>query len=185
VLHDQEWTYSVVAGLDLLPGGVSASYRALSDALILALNGLGLNPELQRHQTKSDSAVCFDTPAFAELTVNNKKVSGSAQTRSKHALLQHGSIPLEFPWKALAIALKLSQAQVRLLKRQAAGLAELDHITLEQLRDALVQGFESQFGPMAPDVLTSKEKNLADQLAKTKYARLNWSHKEAVDVARR
>ena len=38
------------------------------------------------------SAVCFDTPSWYELVVEGKKVAGSAQTRQKGVILQHGAI---------------------------------------------------------------------------------------------
>jgi lipoate-protein ligase A len=37
-------------------------------------------------------APCFDEPAAGELTVDGRKLAGSAQWRSEDALLQHGSI---------------------------------------------------------------------------------------------
>jgi lipoate-protein ligase A len=37
-------------------------------------------------------APCFDEPASGELTLDGRKLAGSAQWRSEDALLQHGSI---------------------------------------------------------------------------------------------
>ena len=41
---------------------------------------------------KPKSAVCFDAPSWYELVVEGKKVAGSAQTRQKGVILQHGAI---------------------------------------------------------------------------------------------
>ena len=186
VLHHQEVTYSVVAGLDLLPGGVSASYRQISDTLIDTLERLGLKAQLQRSHTKANSSVCFDTPSFAELTVLGKKVCGSAQTRTKHALLQHGALPLQFDWERMAIALKLSDRVVNILQRQAAGLQEFISITEADLKQALQRSFELKFGPLEPSELTKEEHKLAQKLSQEKYAHLDWAnHKEALHAAGR
>lgn len=176
VLHHHEVTYSVVAGLDLFPPGVAASYRKISRTLTEALEGLGIRATLQRHHTHSRSSACFDTPAFAELTVAGKKVSGSAQTRTKHALLQHGSLPLRFPWEKLAAALGQSSAQLRLLKRQAAGLCDTKLVSAAQLKMALIGAFEKQFGPLTQGALTAQERSLAEQLEMRKYNHLDWTH---------
>ncbi len=184
VLHHQEVTYSVVAGLNLLPGGVSASYRQISDGLIDTLERLGLKAQLQRSHTKAQSSVCFDTPSFAELTVNGKKVCGSAQTRTKSSLLQHGALPLQFDWERMAVALKLSDRAIRVLQRQAAGLQEFVSITEDDLKQALKSSFELRFGPLEPGELLPEEIELAKKLSQQKYAHLDWAdHKEALHAA--
>jgi len=190
VLHHQEVTYSVVAGLGLFSSGVAASYRDISHILIEAFTRLGVCATLQRHHAQGHSSACFDTPAFAELTVDEKKISGSAQTRTKHALLQHGSLPLVFPWAQLGTALACSPARLRLLKRQATGLCDVTQVPATrlaaQLKRALIQAFENQFGPLVCASLTDEERSLADRLQTRKYAHLDWTHlKEATDVVDR
>ena len=44
---------------------------------------------------KPKTAVCFDAPSWYELVVEGKKVAGSAQTRQKGVILQHGAILLD------------------------------------------------------------------------------------------
>lgn len=36
--------------------------------------------------------MCFDAPSWYELVVEGRKIAGSAQTRQKGVILQHGSI---------------------------------------------------------------------------------------------
>lgn len=184
VLHHREVTYSVVAGLDLFPPGVAASYRRLSDALAGALQHLGLSPQLQRKHARSDAEVCFEVPSFAELTLEGKKVCGSAQTRSKDALLQHGSLPLHFPWDLLQIALGLDERLLRRLQGQAGGLCEFASVDERRVRHALRHAFEQHVGPLVPETLRSEERALAQQLAVGKYNRLGRT-KEAVHAAGR
>jgi lipoate-protein ligase A len=99
ILHTDELTYSVVAPLDepRVLGGIVDSYRRLSAGLLAGLRALGADV-FQAQQEKvlnpSPSAVCFDTPSNYEITVQGKKVVGSAQVRRRGIVLQHGSVPL-------------------------------------------------------------------------------------------
>jgi lipoate-protein ligase A len=99
ILHTDELTYSVIAPLDepRVMGGIVDSYRRLSAGLLSGLRALGADV-FQAQQEKvlnpSPSAVCFDTPSNYEITVQGKKVVGSAQVRRRGIVLQHGSVPL-------------------------------------------------------------------------------------------
>lgn len=172
VLHHREVTYGVVAGLELFPPGVIASYRRLSDALVGALQRLGLAPQLQRKQARADAEVCFETPSFAELTLGGKKVCGSAQTRSKDALLQHGSLPLHFPWDLLKIALGLDDRLLLRLRGQAGGLCEFAPLDEGDVRQALRRAFAQHFGPLVPGELRAEERARAQELLELKHSRL-------------
>lgn len=176
VLHHDGVTYSLIAGLRLFPASVAASYRSISQILIDGLQQLGLDAQWQRKHAKSESAVCFDTPAFAELTINGKKVSGSAQTRTKHALLQHGAIPLKLDWNALATALRLTPAAIRLLKRQAAGLRDFAaYLNVSQVRHTLLEAFRERVGSLQPGTLFPEERAKAEELMHAKYDNPAWT----------
>ncbi|MGZ3639573.1 MAG: lipoate--protein ligase family protein, partial [Ktedonobacterales bacterium] len=65
--------------------------------LVAGLHRLGvpaaMNPvdPLGVHNT---SAACFEVPSAYEVTIGEKKLIGSAQTRPQGRVLQHGSLPL-------------------------------------------------------------------------------------------
>lgn len=136
VLHDVEVTYSIAISENntLIPKGITESYRAISEGMVLGLSKLGLNAKMvslsqknsdQRHRSqrydlvvempdrRSSSVVCFDAPSWYEVTVDGKKVIGSAQMRRSGVLLQHGSIPLELDADKLFACLKLPSNEVR------------------------------------------------------------------------
>lgn len=98
ILHTDELTYSVIGPKTdpRLSGGLMDSYRRISRALFQALQNLGLPVEV--HAGKNPLAhhqpVCFENPSDFEITVNGKKIIGSAQARKKRGILQHGSLPL-------------------------------------------------------------------------------------------
>jgi len=182
VLHDRELTYSFVSGLDSLPLGVNGAHRRISSALARGLCRLGFEAELARHSERGSSQACFDAPSYSELTVRGKKVVGSAQTRSRVALLEHGSIPLELDISRLLALLNLDRLRrgplAQRLARRAAGLKQLGQgaITLEQLKAALARGFEEEFGfVLEPGEPSPEERALAGELMRKKYRTAAWN----------
>ena len=97
ILHTDELTYCIVLPADhaLAQGSVVESYRRISAALAEAAAALGATTQAERAAGYGPgSAVCFETPSHYELTVNGRKLVGSAQARRFGGLLQHGAIPL-------------------------------------------------------------------------------------------
>ncbi len=92
VLHADEITYSIVAGIrDGLPRGVSASYRMLSGALVEAYRELGIDAGLTARPRGERSGACYLHATAADLSLGAAKLSGSAQVWSHSSCLQHGS----------------------------------------------------------------------------------------------
>jgi len=99
ILHTDELTYSI-ATLPSDPraeGAILDAYRSLSQGLVAGLRLLGLpammNP-VDPLAAKYTSAACFEVPTAYEITVGERKLLGSAQTRPAGRVLQHGSLPL-------------------------------------------------------------------------------------------
>jgi lipoate-protein ligase A len=83
--------------------------------------------------------------------VNGKKLIGSAQYRSKFAVLQHGSLPLTPMYRTLPNYLLLSEEQRRhqiaLLESKSCALSEVSgSIPYSALISGLKEGFISTFG---------------------------------------
>jgi lipoate-protein ligase A len=94
ILHDREITYSVTAPVGDA-GDLRESYDRINRLLLSALRSLGVAATVASPATRSampGMAPCFDEPASGELTLDGRKLAGSAQWRSEDALLQHGSI---------------------------------------------------------------------------------------------
>jgi lipoyl(octanoyl) transferase len=100
ILHADEITYSIAAPEDepSVSGTVLESYKRLSQALLLALEELGIEADAKpkdpanRHTTINP--ICFESPSDFEITWSGRKIIGSAQARRLKGVLQHGSIPL-------------------------------------------------------------------------------------------
>lgn len=104
ILHDREITYSVTAPVSQA-GDLRTSYARINRLLVAALAHLGVAATLAAPSGRAPSpgmAPCFDEPSVGELTVDGRKLAGSAQWRHEGALLQHGSILVEDDQSLLA-----------------------------------------------------------------------------------
>jgi lipoate-protein ligase A len=96
VWHEAELTYAVAAPAGVL-GTLSESHRAIHGTLAQALERIGAEPALAPAGRPSSPAdgPCFDVAAGGEILAGGRKLAGSAQLRTQHAFLQHGSIILD------------------------------------------------------------------------------------------
>lgn len=159
VLHDHELTYSVIVPEDHpeMPKTVTEAYRVISMGLLEGFKSLGFDAyfaipktEEQRAKLKDPrSSVCFDAPSWYELVVEGKKIAGSAQTRQKGVILQHGSILQSidvdelfdlFIYKNERLKEKMKQA----FYEKAVSIQDLtdEMITIEMMEKAFFDGFE-------------------------------------------
>ncbi len=101
LLHQDEFTYSLVAPIPHpgFPGNLAGAFSTVSKAVILSLEKAGvIKPEMVGKDTRTPSKrspACFLTSNHWEITVQGKKLAGSAQRRLNGAFLQHGSILLD------------------------------------------------------------------------------------------
>jgi len=188
ILHIDELTYSVIAppGDPRVTGSVLESYRRLSKALLSALNSLGLEAQADPHTEVSQTGsgpVCFEVPSNYEITVEGKKLIGSAQARRREGILQHGSLPLSGDLTRIIRVLQFQkenedlQASSRLLEHATTVETILRRlITFEQAADAFRRAFEKELGLFfLPGDISPLEHRIADELVKKKYANPKWT----------
>ncbi len=189
ILHGRELTYSVTLPKDheLAQGDVVESYRRISEALIMALQVLGLSPQSER-QAKGNRGlgpVCFEVPSHYEITAGGKKLIGSAQVRRRQGILQHGSLPLYGDIAQICDALDYESASEReeakaQVRARATTLEAVlgQRIAWDGVADALVAGFERAFEiNFAYDEMTPAERHLAEGLMHETYAHPDWLRK--------
>jgi lipoate-protein ligase A len=96
LLHFREATYSVTAPIT---SSLRAAYASINTLLIKALHALGVPATLAAatatRAPRPDTTPCFAVPVEGEITLEGRKLAGSAQRREGHAFLQHGSILIE------------------------------------------------------------------------------------------
>lgn len=192
ILHIDEFTYSVAAAATepRVAGGVMDAYLRLSNALVAGLQALGVAADKAGGdvRTGSDvSAACFEAPSAYEITVQGRKLMGSAQSRRAKYVLQHGSLPLFGDITRLVEVLVLSEEERPQLHRQLAdhactlatalGVADDDPVLrFEHVAQAMMQGFATTlnitFQRGAP---TAGELQTAAQLIREQYANADWT----------
>jgi lipoate-protein ligase A len=195
ILHTDELTYSVIAPASepRMEGGILESYRRLSTGLLAGLRELGADVfQAQREKVRGSrrGGVCFDTPSNYEITVEGKKLIGSAQVRRRGMVLQHGTLPLTGDLARIFACLRVtepgsdgSSASVDwgswLLARactleQALGRA----VPFDETADALAQGFASALDlRLEPGDLTPNERTLVERLRREQYASDDWNRR--------
>lgn len=195
VLHDQELTYSVIVSEahPNMPQTVTEAYRVISQGILEGFRFLGLDAYFAVPKTEEEkadlknprSAVCFDAPSWYELVVEGRKVAGSAQTRQKGVILQHGSILLDLDEEMLFSLFKYPNERVKERLRQnfknkAVAVNELTDrkITIDEAKEAFFKGFEKGLSVQLERYeLTDDELAYVQQLAKNKYETDEWNFK--------
>ena len=123
VLHEHELTYSVIVSEEYpdMPETVTEAYRVISGGVLEGFRNLGLDARFSVPETREQNAelrkpksgVCFDAPSWYELVVEGKKIAGSAQTRQKGVILQHGAILLSLDEDKLVSLFKFKSEKLR------------------------------------------------------------------------
>jgi lipoyl(octanoyl) transferase len=190
ILHTDELTYSVIASLKepRVYGKVLESYQRLSLALLSALHKMGLQARADKDpvlpvSNQPSGPVCFEVPSNYEITVQGKKLIGSAQARRREGVLQHGSLPLTGDLTRITQVLvfpdEISRqtAGTRLLERAVTVETCLGHtISWQDASQAFICGFEQALDLYFEVTdLTHQEKERADQLVTEKYAHPQWT----------
>ncbi|MBL7573278.1 lipoate--protein ligase family protein [Staphylococcus saccharolyticus] len=160
VLHDKELTYSVIVpeSHPNMPTTVTEAYKVISQGLLEGFKNLGFETYFAVPRSKEEreklkqprSSVCFDAPSWYELVVEGRKIAGSAQTRQKGVILQHGSILQDididelfdmFIFKNNRLKAKMKEAFVE--KAVAINGISDTHITIEEMKVAFEKGFKT------------------------------------------
>ena len=190
ILHTDELTYSVIAPVDepRVAGSVLESYNRLAQALLLTVKSLEIPVEMIEHVGLTESIspsnpICFEVPSSYEITVNGKKLIGSAQARKKQGVLQHGSLPLTGDLSRICQALIFENdsardhAAKRLLERATTVESALGRaVSWEEARQAFIHAFEAQLGlSLQEGKLSESESRRANELVSDKYAHVSWT----------
>jgi lipoate-protein ligase A len=192
VLHWNELTYSVVCPSDdpSLGGPVLEAYRKISDCLVNGLLYLGVDARFESRRQPSPSprdrqvtSPCFSSTSQYEVTIQGRKLIGSAQRRIEGVLLQHGSLLMGPEHKRIVELLPhgregLRERFERELEAQTTSLEEAlgRRISFEEVAKALRAGFQEAADlPTIEAPLSPEEAEEAERLARDKYATDAWN----------
>jgi lipoate-protein ligase A len=191
ILHTDELTYSVIAPLNepRVEGSVLESYNRLAQALLLAVKSLEIPVEIKNDVTQvgilHNNPVCFEVPSTYEITVNGRKLIGSAQARRKEGVLQHGSLPLTGDLTRICQVLVFDNestreaASKRLLSRATTVESALGReVSWETAAQAFIHAFEAKLGlSLKMGELSESESKRADELVREKYDHSSWTER--------
>lgn len=195
VLHEHELTYSVIVSEEhpAMPKTVTEAYRVISEGILKGFHQLGLEAYFAVPKTAEErdslknprSAVCFDAPSWYELVVEGRKVAGSAQTRQKGVILQHGSILLDLDEDKLFSLFKYPNDRVKermqkAFKNKAVAINDIStrRISLSEAKEAFKKGFAEGLNiKLEPYELSAEELAVVNKLAKDRYENNEWNFK--------
>lgn len=178
IFHAEEWTYSLAAALDdpVWGGSLGQAYAAVSRVIVSSLARLGVPAVLATHRAGGtttdtfatpnapnagryddgarfpaldrDTAACFASTARHEVSLDGRKLVGSAQRRTSSALLQQGSLLLGDGHLRLIDYLRMPEerrdrARATLRAASAHAGARLGALPMSHWADAL----ERELGP--------------------------------------
>jgi lipoate-protein ligase A len=181
ILHDMELTYSLSSLHDSYPfnGSLLDNYKTISSALLSGLNSVGIEAEMsfvkKRNEGHRDPA-CFKATSYGEVTVESRKIIGSAQKRYKDGFMQHGSILFSFNSEELGNVLNDYSSEnfkgIGSIRDYAPG------ISLDDLKDSLKKSFENELDiKLIADIPTKHELKLAKEYEQRKYSTADWNCK--------
>jgi lipoate-protein ligase A len=176
-----------------MPKTVTEAYRVISEGLLEGFRSLGLEAyfaiprsEEEKNSLKNPrSSVCFDAPSWYELVVEGRKIAGSAQTRQKGVILQHGSILLEIDEDKLFSVFnypndRVKERMQRAFRSKAVAINAIAgrKISIEEAKKAFYKGFASALDiDLEPYTLSEEEEAYVEELARTKYGSDEWNFK--------
>lgn len=176
VYHDYEGeiTYSVVVSeKDVGSKDMVSAYNTICKGLIEAAKNLGVNADFNPGNPKH----------CPNITINERKFSGSAQSRKKGVLLQHGTFLMQTALEKMFTFLRVPWAEsledvLRVAQRRLTSI-ELElksSISTEKAYGALIRGFQKALKTeLIEEDFTDYEMNLAKELCREKYATDDWN----------
>ena len=188
VLHINEITYSIILSQNhIQPFTKRTAYRFSANLLIKLISSLGVHGNIYRnHTSRLDHADlqpqysnsldgnCYKHISEYEILGKKKlKLVGSAQTTTRFATLQHGSIPLSDKYGKIDSFLSAETPPSRI----EIVSVESETGTLYTFRSAQKILYNTAIHELGMKIskLTEEEQLLAKKLEQTKYNQANWT----------
>lgn len=189
ILHGDELTYSFSARNEGdFSGGLLETYRKLSIAFQSALHQMGLNAVMKMERESgmnlTRSPLCFKSTSYGEISLDRRKLIGSAQKRWNEGFLQQGSIPYSIDYEKITLVFKTSTPTFQYSKQEIIGLKELiADFDSGGFKEAIKSSFEKTFGiTLADSYPFPHEQELALLLLSVKYQNPQWTQGTAKNI---
>ncbi len=176
VYHDSEneVTYSVIVKReDLGTDDVAEAYRRICNGLVETAHYLGVDAEYNEGNVKQ----------CPNITVKERKISGSAQAHRKGVILQHGTLLLNADLETMFTLLRVPWAGtcfdlVSIANRKITSVAEEvgGAVPVDLAYQAAAQGFEKALNMKLVEMeLSEYESDLTKRLKKEKFSTREWN----------
>ncbi len=145
VLHYDELTYSIVMPLSLAGESVIRTYLDISNVLVDGLRDLGMDCKISEVKKANYQrfAACFAVTSIYEITVDNKKLIGSAQLRRNGMVLQHGSIPMRSHLEEYSRCfLKNKEGIFETLRASMTSVDKYSNVDINSIKESVKKAFE-------------------------------------------
>lgn len=172
VFHESEVTYSLSILNDnpIVPDKVLESYKVICGGIIEGLLELDI---------KADFAPLND------IVVDGKKISGSAQTRRQHTILQHGTLLLDTDLKKMFSILKVPSEKLRDklisdIKERVTSIKNIisREVDFSEICFTLKRGFENSLNSeLVEGTLSETEISLANEIKRDRYTNSDWNNR--------
>jgi lipoate-protein ligase A len=171
-----EVTYSLVLSSDhpLYSLTIEESAARIAEGVAEALRILGLDARVGGYKGAGEAELCYLRTGSSDVTVDGRKISGSAQFRGYGGLLQHGTLLLDFDpslWSRI-IRVRSGEELGSVTSLRAEGL----NVPVSRVMRALADGFSRVLGagvtysPLSPEELEE-----ALLLYEAKYSTMKWN----------
>lgn len=171
VFHEHELTYSIVISEHhpKISKNILESYGMICGAVIKGLSHLDIEG--------------IYAP-INDILVDGKKISGNAQTRKHHTVLQHGTILNEVNIEKMFSLLKVPDEKIKdkMIANVKERVTSIRHqkrkmIPFEEVAFAMKKGFEEAFNIIfEPGSLIQEEERLAENFVSNCFGTDQWNH---------
>ena len=175
VLHRYDLTYSVIVGIpELSPVRWSEFSRRVARALCGGLRSIGLEPacaERGEEEVRRNRGACFSRLVKHEITVDGRKIIGSAKRWRRGALLQHGSIAVrDSALSVVDLMAFLNDGERESKRKELEGCSTSIEkesgkiISCHDLQSVMLGAFEEEFGcDFEPEALRAREESRVEE----------------------
>jgi len=173
VLHHHELTYSLTGSVHRFPFNqdLLGTYHTIAQGFLKFFDLLGIDASLAAPDPLKNAGMssCFACPSAYEILVNGKKILGSAQKRTNTAILQHGSLLLEYHWEDWCAVLRRNRnPETEVVTSLGQELGKVP--PMDGLIETMKSGFEKSLGIVFTDMLLSSDKlKKVEQVADVNY----------------
>jgi len=172
VFHDKELTYSIIISESnpKVPKNILESYRRICGAVIKGLKHLWIESKYS---------------PINDIIVNNKKISGSAQTRKSKTVLQHGTVLMDVDIDKMFKLLKVPNEKIKDkliadVKQRVTSIKHIsdNNVSFNETSDAMKIGFEEEFNiELVNDNLTKEEISLTKKFERECFSTTEWNYR--------